>query len=146
MGIFFLKIRRPPRSTRTDTPFPYTTLFRSVEQRVVGRRVHDAHRLERAHLVVAPALAAEGAEELRPEADLQDPPLCQQRRGEGAQMREGGGDQVETGGDAARHRVAAVLARPAHRQPAPTRAPPQPPLPLRTPPRRPRPDQRRGTA
>src|SRR3546814_6451969 len=23
-------IRRPPRSTRTDTPFPYTTLFRSV--------------------------------------------------------------------------------------------------------------------
>src|SRR3546814_9451846 len=26
---FFLKIRRPPRSTRTDTLFPYTTLFRS---------------------------------------------------------------------------------------------------------------------
>src|SRR3546814_16123690 len=25
----FLMIRRPPRSTRTDTPFPYTTLFRS---------------------------------------------------------------------------------------------------------------------
>src|SRR3546814_7007681 len=24
-------IRRPPRSTRTDTPFPYTTLFRSRE-------------------------------------------------------------------------------------------------------------------
>src|SRR3546814_1919493 len=23
-------IRRPPRSTRTDTPFPYTTLFRSI--------------------------------------------------------------------------------------------------------------------
>src|SRR3546814_12441352 len=28
-GFFFLMIRRPPRSTRTDTPFPYTTLFRS---------------------------------------------------------------------------------------------------------------------
>src|SRR3546814_14402805 len=28
---FFLMIRRPPRSTRTDTLFPYTTLFRSVE-------------------------------------------------------------------------------------------------------------------
>src|SRR3546814_18305897 len=28
-GIFFLMIRRPPRSTRTDTLFPYTTLFRS---------------------------------------------------------------------------------------------------------------------
>src|SRR3546814_11291446 len=26
-------IRRPPRSTRTDTLFPYTTLFRSLEQR-----------------------------------------------------------------------------------------------------------------
>src|SRR3546814_5196204 len=27
--ICFLRIRRPPRSTRTDTLFPYTTLFRS---------------------------------------------------------------------------------------------------------------------
>src|SRR3546814_3030561 len=26
-------IRRPPRSTRTDTLFPYTTLFRSIDQR-----------------------------------------------------------------------------------------------------------------
>src|SRR3546814_2576865 len=30
---FFLMIRRPPRSTRTDTLFPYTTLFRSQEAR-----------------------------------------------------------------------------------------------------------------
>src|SRR3546814_20512714 len=29
---FFLMIRRPPISTRTDTLFPYTTLFRSIEQ------------------------------------------------------------------------------------------------------------------
>src|SRR3546814_16887543 len=28
--VFFLMRRRPPRSTRTDTLFPYTTLFRSV--------------------------------------------------------------------------------------------------------------------
>src|SRR3546814_17003041 len=28
---FFLMIRRPPRSTRTDTLFPYTTLFRSTK-------------------------------------------------------------------------------------------------------------------
>src|SRR3546814_3406077 len=28
--VFFLMIRRPPRSTRTDTLFPYTTLFRSL--------------------------------------------------------------------------------------------------------------------
>src|SRR3546814_12839354 len=29
MFLFFLSIRRPPKSTRTDTLFPYTTLFRS---------------------------------------------------------------------------------------------------------------------
>src|SRR3546814_15137411 len=29
--LFFLMIRRPPRSTRTDTLFPYTTLLRSVQ-------------------------------------------------------------------------------------------------------------------
>src|SRR3546814_21064487 len=32
---FFLMIRRPPRSTRTDTLFPYTTLFRSYSRRAV---------------------------------------------------------------------------------------------------------------
>src|SRR3546814_14038049 len=41
---FFLMIRRPPRSTRTDTRFPYTTLFRSrasqegVDRRLTARR------------------------------------------------------------------------------------------------------------
>src|SRR3546814_4447818 len=55
--IFFLMIRRPPRSTRTDTLFPYTTLFRSPRQfrpvvrscpqttsRMVGKRLtaHDS--------------------------------------------------------------------------------------------------------
>src|SRR3546814_5956190 len=40
--IFFLRRRRPPRSTRTDTLFPYTTLFRS------GRGEGEA----RAHAVV----------------------------------------------------------------------------------------------
>src|SRR3546814_1250359 len=29
--IFCLRIRRPPGSTRTDTLFPYTTLFRSIK-------------------------------------------------------------------------------------------------------------------
>src|SRR3546814_4050843 len=33
MFFFFLSIRRPPRSTRTDTLFPYTTLFRSHVRR-----------------------------------------------------------------------------------------------------------------
>src|SRR3546814_7013304 len=36
MLIFFLMIRRPPRSTRTDTLFPYTALFRS--RLLVGAR------------------------------------------------------------------------------------------------------------
>src|SRR3546814_15943659 len=31
VSFFFLMIRRPPRSTRTDTLFPYTTLFRSEQ-------------------------------------------------------------------------------------------------------------------
>src|SRR3546814_16961043 len=34
---FFLMIRRPPRSTRTDTLFPYTTLFRSWSAHCPGR-------------------------------------------------------------------------------------------------------------
>src|SRR3546814_9214066 len=37
MYVFFcLMIRRPPRSTRTDTRFPYTTLFRSGHLVVIG--------------------------------------------------------------------------------------------------------------
>src|SRR3546814_5354802 len=49
--IFFLMIRRPPRSTRTDTLFPYTTLFRS------GLRNDPRHRRQRAVLhIVAQAL------------------------------------------------------------------------------------------
>src|SRR3546814_16417259 len=35
---FFLMIRRPPRSTRTDTLFPYTTLFRSQPHRARALR------------------------------------------------------------------------------------------------------------
>src|SRR3546814_16356589 len=48
-------IRRPPRSTRTDTLFPYTTLFRS----------HLRHALDRAsaHRAVLPAPGAPGADE-----------------------------------------------------------------------------------
>src|SRR3546814_8831066 len=41
---FFLMIRRPPRSTRTDTLFPYTTLFRFAHRRHedVGLAPEDA--------------------------------------------------------------------------------------------------------
>src|SRR3546814_4341893 len=46
-------IRRPPRSTRTDTLFPYTTLFRSQDHPVLVRR----HVGDRAHQQAAGAAA-----------------------------------------------------------------------------------------
>src|SRR3546814_10720643 len=43
--VFFLMIRRPPRSTRTDTLFPYTTLFRSRSGLVeIASHTYDAHK------------------------------------------------------------------------------------------------------
>src|SRR3546814_21158873 len=39
---FFLMIRRPPRSTRTDTLFPYTTLFRSWVVMMTGMMLPSA--------------------------------------------------------------------------------------------------------
>src|SRR3546814_1522440 len=39
-------IRRPPRSTRTDTLFPYTTLFRSVARQAGGCSPDTAPRLD----------------------------------------------------------------------------------------------------
>src|SRR3546814_3921818 len=47
--VFFLMIRRPPRSTRTDTLFPYTTLFRSLGI--------DTRRLDRWTFAVGAGLA-----------------------------------------------------------------------------------------
>src|SRR3546814_9341101 len=43
-NVFFLMLRRPPRSTRTDTLFPYTTLFRSQH---VRWRTHRRLRMPR---------------------------------------------------------------------------------------------------
>src|SRR3546814_14923516 len=44
----FLMIRRPPRSTRTDTLFPYTTLFRSLQHLLR----HDIFRSDQFDLVL----------------------------------------------------------------------------------------------
>src|SRR3546814_19372096 len=57
--VFVLMIRRPPRSTRTDTLFPYTTLFRArqladrrdVEQDARGRTRNIDHFAD--HQIVA---------------------------------------------------------------------------------------------
>src|SRR3546814_16978504 len=67
--LFFLMIRRPPRSTRIDTLFPYTTLFRSrtergqhaerkigqelADQDLRDRCVRGEHRFHRAALPFA---------------------------------------------------------------------------------------------
>src|SRR3546814_15403540 len=71
--VFFLMIRRPPRSTRNYTLFPYTTLFRSVAfPRPVGLRHRNAvddprfrsfranipARLQRTHLIAGKTAAA----------------------------------------------------------------------------------------
>src|SRR3546814_15612416 len=60
-------IRRPPRSTRTDTLFPYTTLFRSVlvaerERRSLVDRVGhaEAHAKGVARIDLADGLVVEG--------------------------------------------------------------------------------------
>src|SRR3546814_10414679 len=46
-------IRRPPRSTRTDTLFPYTTLFRSSVQRIFRKNSMSTPNTDnREHLVV----------------------------------------------------------------------------------------------
>src|SRR3546814_19339791 len=43
-SVCFLMIRQQPRSTRTDTPFPYTTLCRSVVGRLEGQRAAEHRR------------------------------------------------------------------------------------------------------
>src|SRR3546814_10778543 len=50
-------IRRPPRSTRTDTLFPYTTLFRS--RQIEARAVAGEHDVFRAHRDVEAILVTE---------------------------------------------------------------------------------------
>src|SRR3546814_12200403 len=76
-------IRRPPRSTRTDTLFPYTTLFRSPDERlltiedtrelVVEHRnvVHMVYSSERQGLAkVGPKQLLESALRMRPDRIL----------------------------------------------------------------------------
>src|SRR3546814_4187292 len=70
---FFLMIRRPPRSTRTDTLFPYTTLFRSnreavsIEEKPIRR--NSSLALERLRGIVD-QLEQEGRRQLPTEREL----------------------------------------------------------------------------
>src|SRR3546814_2695421 len=63
--IFFLMIRRPPRSTRTDTLFPYTTLFRSQRGYGGGARPVQGSRRDRPAYRGRPG-GGEGRAEARP--------------------------------------------------------------------------------
>src|SRR3546814_2458862 len=67
LSCFFLMIRRPPISTRTDTLFPYTTLFRSAGgefpmreqvQHAMAGRLEVLAAFQRRQAVVAPGEAA----------------------------------------------------------------------------------------
>src|SRR3546814_2910224 len=79
-------LRRPPRSTRTDTLFPYTTLFRSLGRGRGGRRgvssgplpsfdlARDvpsglAQVLDRAALLVGPPDVLDGVAEVEPRSE-----------------------------------------------------------------------------
>src|SRR3546814_1819436 len=73
MIFFFLMIRRPPRSTRTDTLFPYTTLFRSAEHPVhLEKRNPDAEAALGLRQFRADRAAADDDEVGRPLAQLED--------------------------------------------------------------------------
>src|SRR3546814_3242593 len=85
--LFFLMIRRPPRSTRTDTLFPYTTLFRSRDRvevapgserldelLVLGQVRHDPH-LDLAVVGGQQALELRALAAADDEC-LPDPPAC----------------------------------------------------------------------
>src|SRR3546814_8694908 len=56
MAFFLLMIRLPPRSTRTDTLFPYTTLFRSDSQPRHGAARCLSGHLQRARQREVPAM------------------------------------------------------------------------------------------
>src|SRR3546814_13698927 len=109
-------IRRPPISTRTDTLFPYTTLFRSLRQPPLQlRRVRagDPSRAARVRGPAARALGGAGAAAVLglPAGGARPPPHRRTRAADpAAHQRAAAADPVV---DAARER-AAPLVRPPH--------------------------------
>src|SRR3546814_16515783 len=76
---FCLMIRRPPRSTRTDTLFPYTTLFRSaakVEHRQIVIGIQRKGLLVRVDGQPGQAKIAVGHTELKPAHRIRLDALC----------------------------------------------------------------------
>src|SRR3546814_8048087 len=77
LAFFFLMIRRPPRSTRTDTLFPYTTLFRSD-----GRTAFPWSASEARSAAGAKASAPGAAEKKRVAPKGNAPDACRDQRSE----------------------------------------------------------------
>src|SRR3546814_16101553 len=87
-------IRRPPRSTRTDTLFPYTTLFRSVTLQLyydflpLGRKLRLIENLQKSMLIwnslysSSASLACPAIPTASRAARLAESPKCQQPRRE----------------------------------------------------------------
>src|SRR3546814_6812906 len=55
---FFLMIRQPPRSTRTDTLFPYTTLFRAWSMRAWASAARSSGKRESTIALTRPSAKA----------------------------------------------------------------------------------------
>src|SRR3546814_16517777 len=115
-------IRRPPRSTRTDTLFPYTTLFRSIGQRIVERDIgldtDDREIPGRRPVTIGQRLGRDIA--VRPREQEQRARIGRQRRGD--RMRLG-----KVAGQAERPRLATGNTDP--RQPSAPAIAPQRPTP-----------------
>src|SRR3546814_4181087 len=80
---FFLILRRPPRSTRTDTLFPYTTLFRSAAAKADYPIAEG--RVDHRHCRVVKAAKHAGGDRLRAIDDLE----------QGRDSEEGDGERSE---------------------------------------------------
>src|SRR3546814_17442147 len=102
---FFLMIRRPPRTTRTDTLFPYTTLFRSEQEGIGHSQVtlRNGRRASTARAFLKPAMkrpnlhVVTGAHTHRV--------LMQGRRATGVVYQVGAGMREEIGRASCRERV-----------------------------------------
>src|SRR3546814_15547386 len=94
---FFLRIRRPPISTRTDTLFPYTTRFRSSTGAPLDPpRVHPGQRV--AHDRQAPRDLPERLPPGRPRQAAHDPPTAGRRAARRGSVRDEGREARPTGG------------------------------------------------
>src|SRR3546814_8858892 len=141
---FVLIIRRPPRSTLTDTLFPYTTLFRSPDQKLPacpsivsdepprGQRGRARQRLPRARPDPGRRAASSIRAQRLADAEAMGQDRCPRRAGRRQAPPVGRRAVVhEGGGRGARRRSTALegQAQPAHRVDTSTRRSYRPPTP-----------------